>query len=1643
MANRRALLIGVPHYEDPELDDPRLGAAVTVDIAVMRAALEQSGYDITDCGIDKDRGEATPTRIRRAIKTACADASVGGVLLIYFSGHGVTISGQDYLVPTDAYRGDVRSDVESLVPVIPAESLAACRASLVVFFVDACRTDPAQEDLADPSLGEPGGQLPFLAGGGHFVLVMGCGADQVCQYDETGSAFTQSLAKVFDARNPARSLTEVVNEVTKDMARRSRQSQGDPQEPVVRYPEVLTLAGQIQVCDGDERAAAWRKAIEQSPLLSLCDHPDQVQAVVAECARRCGIAQDVLWTRTGLTDRWTDQDYPVRVLRRTEFLLRFSRLLPRESTDTMVLRPGETALLIAAPFLREAVLAVGIHDAAGINPANLDRTYTPGARGDLELTHEMHQHLVRRAVGLRERARTKSAELTATAEPTNTDSPVADAGTPEAMASDQLALWLVHQWIGGRAQLWEESGAQEVCRLGKPLLQGDQGAISDPESVKLVQAVLLAVGAEPADERLAGRLAAAYVSDRWRFVITVLWLAGSMAADLRRLPSVVPDLLGTGMELPFTDIQDAAGRRADWAAQDTGGVDLRLVCEHPALHDAFESIVERAANARHVIRRERLLPSDLESRLPLTFTATGLRAATKQDDEPAYAVPLSRFQIAEEKVRELLMGKQLYGEPNLAIRELYQNALDACRWRQTRQEYRSKKFGGPAHWTGLIRFTQGTDDGGRPYIECADNGVGMDLRTLKHVFANAGERFVYGQDFRAEQVAWSELDPPLRLISNSQFGVGVFSYFMLADEVTVTTRHQRRDGGVATEAYEVRIASSGSLIQIRQAPGELPDAGTRVRLYLGGDVTGVSVLRTLRDLLWVAEHRVEATSPEGNETWNPGELRRPQENPQPLRHGRDLWWVAGDGGIAADGIKTAEEFYGLVVNLRDERRPQFTVDRNTLRAWDEKWVREEVAHSLPTLVKWPGFTLTWLWKVAYDSPTVGQQIFDYSLTIGHHVNVGQAWGKSEVVSLDVAGCLSSDNLLFAQDGRIFARWFAAWRAGVWANLVNAPTNQERTVAASRTDGFPVPDSIDSDILDKLNYFHENEPPSAARITRALTHPERTVLSQLRRLRRYAITGLDVSGARRIPPIERIIKDDDDDDDDTLLPVVTAWSKSSGAAKINSAGPVLWASYYLSQPIGEVLRRVQNLVKQDSVVPIIESGELAHRPCTYDEARFLSRSFSMSQHDWIDGDLSPRHLVRASEEFGGTLGDVLTLCDQVAPLGVQVASRAAYPDDVELIELLALRYLSIPGQSLTPLHVIMIAGRAGISVGAAYEGLARLERNGLLVRPQITGPLEFAPARQDLSAIGSQMLLYSRGGRHEEYKESPWADLIDTILDKRSTDSQQQLARSLIKFISPAVGEIAWLHLIEIAFSNDKTVLEAAGAIREAYPGIPLPEIERDVGKLTVSWEVFMSLVGWRWRREWNFCPWTMVYTVLNSRQLLGDLLYELSKFRALGVPVPFCDESVRLELNQVTLDEYDLDMLIRFDEFGDPSYLRRIGPFQLLQIAARYGWTLAEAQQRFARLVPIGLELECSQADLPDEIVYWYDLLALTTYFDGQDPVASGRIDQAYLDRAAEEIFDVKPEEIPEKADLLRERLRIYAPLFQFELAPQEEDPVG
>jgi hypothetical protein len=1589
VAERRALLIGVPHCDDVTFDD--MGAVVQSDVRAMRDALAPSGFDVVECGIDDAHGGASPNRINKAIKTASADVPEGGVLLIYFSGHGVTIDGQDYLVPSDAYRTDDGLVADSLVPLIPASSIAACRARVVIFFVDACRNDPTE---ARPA-GKLGGQLPFTAGG-DVVLVMGCGPGQVCHHTESGSVFTQALAQVLDHRHPARSLSQVLEAVTKDMRRKSRLS-GLEQVPDVRYPAVLDSAGSVVICDGDELTAAWRKAIDKSALWELCGDTvdaklvERVRNVVDNCARQCGAARATLLAKTDMKDHWTDQNYPGRVLRNTELLL----------AGYPGMQPGEAAILIAAPFLREAVFAAGIREAASVEPGNLRRTYRTGPRSDLELTHEMYQHVVRRAEGLERRHLAEHRE--------------------------QLAMWLVHQWLASRVNLWDSPAAIDACQLGCQLVQDCKGDVAVAEEPMLVQALLLAIGAQPVDNRLVDKLSGVYVDDRWRGFAAVLWLAGIMAADLRRMPTVIPDLIGTRMELPLTQVQDAAGRTASWHRSEDS-LDLHLICAHPAMHDAFENIVRHADKARYTIGQQLTLPPAVRKQLPRRFTADNLRSETKSNHEPAYEVPLSRFQVAEDKVRELLMGKQLYDDPALAIRELYQNALDACRWRQTRHEWLTLKRSEPAPWEGHIRFRQGIDEDGRNFIECEDNGVGMDINTLKHVFANAGERFVYGQDYRAEQAEWQDHRPPLRMVSNSQFGVGVFSYFMLADEITVVTRHVRKDGTVEQEALEVHISSSGSLFQITPS-ASLPGGGTRVTLYLTGDEEDISVLRTLRRLLWIAEHRVEATEGDSGETWEPSELRYQDESAVSLRYRRDLWWVSGEGGLAADGISTGYEIFGLIVNLRDERRPQFTVDRKTLRVWDKGWVTGLIDESLPDLMRWPGFTLTWLWEVAESRPEIAQQIFRHAVAADHSIRIGAPWGHSSSVRATQAGCFPQDTQLFEAHRRYYhyARWFFAWRAGTWSRLVATPAKVRASVPAANTAGFPVPDPIDAEVFGRLDMFLGDEPPTVDSILLALAHQDQTATDRLRMLRRYAITGLDLTALRRVPPIDSTFRKEDA----PLIRALAAWTPPGEPPCGAVAGPLVQTSRRLDQPLGEVLRRARGLAPPGWSAPELDLKGLAGYTGTTADATLLSLRVNRDA-PWIQGDLPPSHLVAVSDDLGRPVEEVVVLCDRLAPLGVTVASRDSYPDDLGTEETEALRQVSAPGQRLSLLQLVLIAGHAGISLGTAHRNLARLERRGLLVRPELNALVEFAPTVRDLEFIEQALIvpLYRRLNR-QYLKEDPWVQIIIYAAHRsRQRSKLYSSARGLIPFTAPG-REITPAELVEVAYYLDCTLADARAAALEVYPEAQVSPLTNECEELKITpWEIHDTLLGNTWKRTgiyWRLGPGDIVEGALESLQPLGDYLSLLDPFRKLGAPVPAYDEAIRAALNETEVDEYDQDLLTVFDEWGDESYLRTVTALDLIRAAGRLGWTLARTHQRLAALIPVGLALDYPQVELRDEIVRWQDLLLLTRHLDGQAPALTGQVDEAHLTAVAAETG--------ESVAWLRGRLALYAPLLRLDPA--------
>ncbi|WP_431990438.1 HD domain-containing protein [Streptomyces albogriseolus] len=164
-----------------------------------------------------------------------------------------------------------------------------------------------------------------------------------------------------------------------------------------------------------------------------------------------------------------------------------------------------------------------------------------------------------------------------------------------------------------------------------------------------------------------------------------------------------------------------------------------------------------------------------------------------------------------------LGGRQLYGdEPEVALRELIQNAQDAVLARQTLQ---------PDFPLGRVEIRL-TETDGDWCLEVRDYGTGMDEETLVHGLLDFGTS------------GWSSTSVRNRLPGladggfrpSGRFGIGFFSVFLLGDEVELITR--RYDASLA-DARRLTFDGPSHRPLLTPVPGQgwVPE-GTTVRVKL-------------------------------------------------------------------------------------------------------------------------------------------------------------------------------------------------------------------------------------------------------------------------------------------------------------------------------------------------------------------------------------------------------------------------------------------------------------------------------------------------------------------------------------------------------------------------------------------------------------------------------------------------------------------------------------------------------------------------------------------------------------------------------------------------------------------------------------------
>ncbi|MBZ9857251.1 caspase domain-containing protein [Mesorhizobium sp. CA13] len=208
---RTALVLGNSQYQHaPALTNP------VRDAKAMAESLKDLGFEVVS-GFDLTKLQTQTTIAQFAKQVRGAD-----IALFFYAGHGLQVSGSNYLLPVDAALEDETSLDFEAVPVDFILRQMSRETSIRLIFLDACRDNPLAEVLAKTAgvKGAKSGlaEIPIENGGAGTLVAFATSPNQVA-YDGSSehSPFTSALLAHMGETNV--SISEAMNRVTADVFR--------------------------------------------------------------------------------------------------------------------------------------------------------------------------------------------------------------------------------------------------------------------------------------------------------------------------------------------------------------------------------------------------------------------------------------------------------------------------------------------------------------------------------------------------------------------------------------------------------------------------------------------------------------------------------------------------------------------------------------------------------------------------------------------------------------------------------------------------------------------------------------------------------------------------------------------------------------------------------------------------------------------------------------------------------------------------------------------------------------------------------------------------------------------------------------------------------------------------------------------------------------------------------------------------------------------------------------------------------------------------------------------------------------------------------------------------------------------------------
>lgn len=164
-----------------------------------------------------------------------------------------------------------------------------------------------------------------------------------------------------------------------------------------------------------------------------------------------------------------------------------------------------------------------------------------------------------------------------------------------------------------------------------------------------------------------------------------------------------------------------------------------------------------------------------------------------------YSFSDKKLSIDYQAITKLLMGEKIYGDKKLALREIIQNSIDACKIR-LELENKKRQYGDDPFCPIIKVIIDKAND----TISIKDNGLGMSMEIVNNYFLNIGKSYYTSEKFLLEEYNYKPI---------GNFGIGFLACFMLSNNIHIQTRYINSDNKIS-----ISLEKESEYITLKEEP---------------------------------------------------------------------------------------------------------------------------------------------------------------------------------------------------------------------------------------------------------------------------------------------------------------------------------------------------------------------------------------------------------------------------------------------------------------------------------------------------------------------------------------------------------------------------------------------------------------------------------------------------------------------------------------------------------------------------------------------------------------------------------------------------------------------------------------------------------